>query len=156
MPFHVILLYRHGAAEARGAHNSEVTRSKRVAGIHFPIIKYYVVSHNIFHPEQSRHIKYMYKLQLVVSNAKHAACQIRGQKYAPAACQIRGQRAPPEITEKVVSNAKPKHAACQIRGQKYAPWPGPPEIADKVVSNAKPNHAACQIRADMGAAFVWR
>ena len=26
-------LNRHGAAEARGAHNSEVTRSKRVAGI---------------------------------------------------------------------------------------------------------------------------
>ncbi len=53
MPFHIILFYRHGAEEARGAHNSEVTRSKRVAGIHFPIIKYYVVSHNIFIPSKA-------------------------------------------------------------------------------------------------------
>ena len=28
-----ITIHRHGAAAARGAHNSEVTRSKRVAGI---------------------------------------------------------------------------------------------------------------------------
>lgn len=30
------VFYRHGAAAARGAHNSEVTRSRRVAGIHLP------------------------------------------------------------------------------------------------------------------------
>ena len=30
----VELFNRHGAGEARGAHNSEVTRSKRVAGIY--------------------------------------------------------------------------------------------------------------------------
>ena len=32
---HIRHFNRHGAEEARGAHNSEVTRSKRVAGIHF-------------------------------------------------------------------------------------------------------------------------
>jgi hypothetical protein len=30
---------RHGAAAARGAHNSEVTGSKPVAGIFFPVIR---------------------------------------------------------------------------------------------------------------------
>ena len=35
-PMVVQKIHRHGAEAARGAHNSEVTRSKRVAGI-FPI-----------------------------------------------------------------------------------------------------------------------
>ena len=30
-----VQINRHGAEAARGAHNSEVTRSKRVAGIHY-------------------------------------------------------------------------------------------------------------------------
>ena len=36
VPSRLFLINRRGAAEARGAHNSEDTRSKRVAGI-FPI-----------------------------------------------------------------------------------------------------------------------
>ena len=36
VPNTLFLINRRGAAEARGAHNSEDTRSKRVAGI-FPI-----------------------------------------------------------------------------------------------------------------------
>jgi hypothetical protein len=64
----VYLFYRHGAGAARGAHNSEVTRSKRVAGIFQKSYKHLLfilfnIRDKMDTPLQSRRIEQMKEVQ---------------------------------------------------------------------------------------------